>query len=311
MRTIEQELSRIDLNLLVSLSVLLKERNVTRAASALYTSQPAMSRNLAKLREIFHDPLFYRESSGLVATQKALELEEQINNILINVKSTIESSSFNPNDCSQTFSISAPPLLSEFICGNLSISLCEIAPYASLVEFPATKNPTQQLVERTVDFTIHVERPLNQTDFICTKLGNIFSTFYVYEQHPLAKKDFVSLEDCLKYRFVDVMLDIRSISSINNPIDTYLESQGISRDIAFKSGQLNTLIKVMEKTTTILASSNLLMGVSNNLIPIYFAKDIPDLNFNLYLIEHKRTTNSSSHQWFKTLILENSKKIFN
>lgn len=52
MKTLEQELSRIDLNLLVSLSVLIKERNVSRAAQKLYLSQPAMSRTLARLRDL-------------------------------------------------------------------------------------------------------------------------------------------------------------------------------------------------------------------------------------------------------------------
>ena len=44
MKTLEQTLSRIDLNLLVSLSVLIKEKNVSRAAEKLFLSQPAMSR---------------------------------------------------------------------------------------------------------------------------------------------------------------------------------------------------------------------------------------------------------------------------
>jgi hypothetical protein len=57
MKSLEQKLSRIDLNLLVSFSMLLKERNVSRAAEKLYVSQPAMSRTLQRLRELFDDPL--------------------------------------------------------------------------------------------------------------------------------------------------------------------------------------------------------------------------------------------------------------
>ena len=48
-------LGRIDLNLLVSLYVLLDERNVTRAADRLFITQPAASRTLTRLRDLFDD----------------------------------------------------------------------------------------------------------------------------------------------------------------------------------------------------------------------------------------------------------------
>ncbi|WP_259461768.1 LysR family transcriptional regulator, partial [Enterobacter sp. R1(2018)] len=50
-------LRRIDLNLLLTLDVLLKEQNVTRTAERLHFSQPSISVHLARLREIFDDPL--------------------------------------------------------------------------------------------------------------------------------------------------------------------------------------------------------------------------------------------------------------
>ena len=50
-------LSGIDLNLLVSLEVLLEECNVTRSAQRLNISQPALSAQLSRLRLVFNDPL--------------------------------------------------------------------------------------------------------------------------------------------------------------------------------------------------------------------------------------------------------------
>ncbi len=72
---LEQKLARIDLNLLISLSVLLKEKNVSRAAERLYLSQSAMSRTLQRLRDLFEDPLFHRTSSGIIPTEKAQAIE--------------------------------------------------------------------------------------------------------------------------------------------------------------------------------------------------------------------------------------------
>ncbi|GAL17722.1 transcriptional regulator LysR family [Vibrio maritimus] len=103
MKTLEQELSRIDLNLLVSLSVLIKERNVSRAAEKLYLSQPAMSRTLARLRDLFDDPLFYRESNGLQPTAKTLELEASLDSILLSIDTLLNGLVSHPSNVNVLF----------------------------------------------------------------------------------------------------------------------------------------------------------------------------------------------------------------
>ena len=65
---------RIDLNLLVYLDALLRERNVTQAANQLNLSQPAMSNGLRRLRELFDDPILVRTSEGMTPTERALSV---------------------------------------------------------------------------------------------------------------------------------------------------------------------------------------------------------------------------------------------
>ena len=67
--------SRLDLNLLLALEALLVERNVTRAAARLNLSQPALSAQLRRLRDIFGDPLLVPARRGVIPTQRALELQ--------------------------------------------------------------------------------------------------------------------------------------------------------------------------------------------------------------------------------------------
>lgn len=67
-----------DLNLLVTLDVLLAEGSVARAARRLRLSPSAMSRALARLREATGDPLLVRAGRGLVPTPRALELRDQV-----------------------------------------------------------------------------------------------------------------------------------------------------------------------------------------------------------------------------------------
>ena len=74
--------ARVDLNLLVYLDVLLRECNVTRAAEELGISQPAMSNSLRRLRDLFDDPLLVRTSDGMTPTDRALELQPLVRNVL-------------------------------------------------------------------------------------------------------------------------------------------------------------------------------------------------------------------------------------
>ena len=75
-------MARVDLNLLVYLDVLLRECNVTRAAEELGISQPAMSNSLRRLRDLFDDPLLVRTSDGMTPTDRALELQPLVRNVL-------------------------------------------------------------------------------------------------------------------------------------------------------------------------------------------------------------------------------------
>jgi len=67
-----------DLNLLVTLDVLLAEGSVARAARRLRLSPSAMSRALARLREVTGDPLLVRAGRGLVPSPRALEMRDRV-----------------------------------------------------------------------------------------------------------------------------------------------------------------------------------------------------------------------------------------
>jgi len=71
-----------DLNLLVTLNVLLAEGSVAKAARRLRLSPSAMSRALGRLRETMGDPLLVRAGRGLVPTPRALELRAQVGRLV-------------------------------------------------------------------------------------------------------------------------------------------------------------------------------------------------------------------------------------
>ncbi len=99
---------RVDLNLLVYLDVLLRERNVTRAAAHLGISQPALSNSLRRLRTLFDDPLLVRTSEGMTPTERALQLQPVIRTILAAVEQALETrKEFDAAAASRVFRIMA------------------------------------------------------------------------------------------------------------------------------------------------------------------------------------------------------------
>ena len=80
---------RPDLNLLVTLDVLLAEGSVARAARRLRLSPSAMSRALARLRATTGDPLLVRAGRGLVPTPRALALRARVGPLVQDVEAVL------------------------------------------------------------------------------------------------------------------------------------------------------------------------------------------------------------------------------
>src|SRR6266480_3759958 len=89
-------LESVDLNLLPPLVALLEERHVTRAAARSGLSQPAMSRTLARLRELLDDQLLVRDGSGYVLTPRAERIERQLAGLMPQLETLFAAEVFDP-----------------------------------------------------------------------------------------------------------------------------------------------------------------------------------------------------------------------
>lgn len=96
----------IDLNLLVFLDALLRERSVTRAARAMDISQPAMSNALKRLRTLLGDPVLVRTARGMQPTDRALALHRPVRSALAQMESAIAPNrAFEPETTERLFTI--------------------------------------------------------------------------------------------------------------------------------------------------------------------------------------------------------------
>lgn len=97
----------VDLRQLRAFEVLLRERNLTRAATILGVAQPALSKTLAKLRRYFADPLFVRAGHRMEPTAKALELADAVHALLDDATMLrARHRPFDPKTSTRTFSFS-------------------------------------------------------------------------------------------------------------------------------------------------------------------------------------------------------------
>ena len=126
-------ISKIDLNLLIYLDVLLREKNVTRAAGQLNITQPAMSNGLKRLRTLFSDPILVRTSDGMVPTERARALAPVIRKILLELEEALQGEEeFNEQKSQRVFRIMASDYAASTLLPNLLKRINQLAPNVTL-----------------------------------------------------------------------------------------------------------------------------------------------------------------------------------
>lgn len=305
MRSIEQQLSRIDLNLIISLSVLIKERNILRAAEKLYLSQPAMSRCLQKLRLIFNDPLFHRASAELHPTEKALELARQLDPLLNHIHQFINTEEFDPSLCDSRFAISIPSLMSNTLMLPFIDKISQLAPNLIIEQHSVTSDPEKDLENSKFDFSFDIKKTKGN-NFTSIACGETYPVIYARKNHPLTLLNSVSIENCLDYKFLDLIVDDHANSYVDNPGKKYFDDNNITLDIAFRSGQLGLLTAMMQQSDYLLISHHFLLNTPNIMeeLEVVYQFNSTKYHKQTYLSDHQRSHTSSAHQWLKAKLIE-------
>ncbi len=126
-------LANLDLNLLVALRELLRERSVTRAAERLGVTQPAASAALSRLRRHFGDELLARDKGCYLLTPLAEQLAEQVETVCAAAERLFSASThFDPATSEREFTL----VMADYTIGVmgelLSQAVHEAAPRARL-----------------------------------------------------------------------------------------------------------------------------------------------------------------------------------
>ena len=126
-----------DLNLIPIFVAIYEEQNLSKAAARLDISQPAVSKALARLRDIYDEPLFHRSTSGVEPTSFAMDIYPAMVAALKNFTSTLSaSSSFDPKVSNRIFSIACVSVASYELMPQLLRQIRKSAPNVGLEVHP-------------------------------------------------------------------------------------------------------------------------------------------------------------------------------
>lgn len=149
---------RLDLNLLIALDALLADKSVTKAATRLNMTQPAMSGALSRLREYFEDPLIIQVGRQMELTPLAQSLVGPIHDVIMRIDSVIATEAkFDPARSKRHFTLTASDYVIRVFLQDVLAQLHEEAPGISF-EFRQSSGRVQEELESgEVDFVIGPE----------------------------------------------------------------------------------------------------------------------------------------------------------
>jgi DNA-binding transcriptional LysR family regulator len=166
MRRRVAQLASLDLNLILVLRELLRERNVTRAAERVGVTQPAVSAALSRLRRHFDDELLVRVNRGYILSPLAMQLQRQVEEICAASERLFSTGArFDPATTRREFTLIMADYTVDILGSRLSQLFEEQAPNASLHIRQVRESLAQEMPEltRLVDGIIAPERSQGQS----------------------------------------------------------------------------------------------------------------------------------------------------
>lgn len=292
-------LSSADLNLLPVFQVLLEERNVTRAAGRLNLTQPAISRNLARLRQLFNDPLFTRTPKGLAPTPRAQTLALQLQQSLQDLSQLIAPASFVAAQATNNFRLATTDYGAQVLLPSVIQRLRVEAPHVSLEIVPWQEGLLHELDQHDIDLAtctvadapaaVH-GRGVGSDRFVCV----------VRDGHELVEQG-LDLERYASHPHALITMG----GARKGAIDFLLEQQGLKRRIALR-------VPHFVAALALVAQSDLLLTVPYGLaiscaeqyrlqiLPLPMPQD----DFTYSIIWHERHMKDPGHIWLRQLVFE-------
>lgn len=295
----EHDFRKIDLNLLIAFTVLFREQSVSLAADKLHLGQPAVSGALARLREMFDDPLFIRSGHRMQPTARACELHRELMPLLEQLQSTLfQSSEFSPSAATTSITLGMSDWLEMWLMPTLLPALKRTAPGLHIHVVTSTPLTDMQQLEggeldMALSITQHSARWLEKTPLAEMPYQVLWNPQHIDINAPLTLEDYVA--------WPHIQLSNREATS--SQLDRALEKRGLIRQIDYTTAHfasLPSLVQQMPVLATLPAALATCWQQDFSLRSSPLPLDIPAQEISL--LWHQRHNSDTTLMWLAETI---------
>ena len=289
-----------DLNLLLALDVLIDECSVVGAARRMNLSAPAMSRTLGRIREAVGDPVLVRSGRGLAPTPRALQLREQVREVIEQAHLVFNAGrEVDMLTLERTFNIRANDVFVGTYGGRMRELFQAQAPRAVLRFVPEGDGDDDAMQQGRIDLHISTAGRHGAD----TKVQNLFSTSFfgaAREGHPIFDAEITAERFAA---FDHIAVSRRGVSY--GPIDEELATLGLVRRVAQIMPTFHSAIFAAADSDLILPQMpSVMLGRLERLgVPLrLFELPIPVRSVIVVQAWHARLDSDLAHRWLRRSI---------
>jgi DNA-binding transcriptional LysR family regulator len=285
----------VDLNLLTVFDAIMSEQSISRAATRLAMTQPAVSNALSRMRVTYNDPLFIKAGRGVKPTPKAHHLWLEVRSALQVLREAVRPSAFQPAEAKRRFRLGTTDLMTMVLWPQLRRLVENEARGIDILGVPCTGQHTERLVsdgEADLIFGVfenltgeYRSEALYANEYICA----------MRKKHPLANEPLTMQ----RYLSADHLL----ISLSGDPIgmvDEALARQGLKRRVAMTVNQFLSVPMLLTHSDLICIAPRIAVTGCPLTEGLHLTEPPLDIASSLVsMVWHARADRDPGHIWLR------------
>ena len=293
-------LHALNLNALVALDALLSECNVTRAARRVGITQPAMSQTLARLRELFDDPLLVRSGRGMKRSPRADAMLTPLTEALQAVEHAVQlGMRFDPQSSTRVFRVAMTDLHLALTLPEVLRTITRVAPGVRIeAQAISMRGLSERIAAGVIDLALGFLLSAGE-ELRSEQLAAERYVCLVRKGHPLSRKKRLGLADYAKYHHI-----------ANTPVEFVPSGMSaISPEVGARRGiraALPSLLAVpaVVRHTDLVATvpeSTLRAPVDlTDVVALAAPRELPDAVHAIWW--HDRFDRDPAHEWLRSVV---------